>query len=90
VVNTTLADSTSSRGVTRGLLTLKDQYIAQRARGAYIALVCQPKALFNLSFAAQAINPKEVDVRELNKRLSWQIQNSHRGLKFIKLEAKTL
>ena len=90
VVNTTLADSTSSRGVTRGLLTLKDQYIAQRARGAYIALVCQLEALFNLSFAAQAINPKEVDVGELNKRLSWQIQNSHRGLKFVKLEAKTL
>jgi len=28
VVNTTPADSTSSKGITRGLLTLKDQYIA--------------------------------------------------------------
>ena len=90
VVNTTLTDSTSSRGVTRGLLTPKDQYIAQRAKGAYIALVYQPEALFNLSFTTQAINPKEVDIRELNKRLSQQIQNLYRGLKFIILEAKTL
>ena len=28
-----------------------DQYIAQRARGAYIATVCQPEAAFDLSFA---------------------------------------
>jgi len=28
IVNTTPADSTSSRGITRGLLTPKDQYIA--------------------------------------------------------------
>jgi len=39
------------RGAIR-TLTLKDQYIAQCARGVYIALVCQPEALFNLSFAA--------------------------------------
>jgi len=73
VVNTTPVDSTSSREVTHGLLTPKDQYIAQYARGAYIASVCQLEALFNLFFAAQASNPKEVDIRELNKRLSWQI-----------------
>jgi hypothetical protein len=46
------ATSTSNRGITRTLLTLKDQYIAQRARGAYIASVCQPEASFDLSFAA--------------------------------------
>jgi hypothetical protein len=57
VVNITPADSTSFRGVTRGLLTPKDQYIAQRARGAYIASICQPEASFDLSFAAQVINP---------------------------------
>ena len=44
--------STSSRGVTHTSLTLKDQYIAQRARGAYIASVCQLEASFDLSFAA--------------------------------------
>ena len=34
------ANSTSSRGAIRALLTPKDQYVAQRARGAYIASVC--------------------------------------------------
>jgi hypothetical protein len=43
--------STSSRGVARELLTPKDQYIAQCARGVYITSVCQPKASFDLSFA---------------------------------------
>ena len=50
-ISTKLATSTGLRGATR-TLTLKDQYIAQRARGAYIALVCQPEASFDLSFAA--------------------------------------
>jgi hypothetical protein len=84
------AASTSSRGVTRASLTLKDQYIAQRARGAYIASVCQPEASFDLSFAAQVINPVEDDTKSLNKRLSWQIENANRGLKFVKLDINTL
>jgi hypothetical protein len=67
-----LAESISSRGVIYSLLTLKDQYITQYARGAYIALVYQLEALFNLSFAAQVINPKKADVKDLNKHLSWQ------------------
>jgi len=46
------ATSISTRGIARVSLTLKDQYIAQRARGAYIASVYQPEASFDLSFAA--------------------------------------
>jgi hypothetical protein len=84
------ATSASSRGVTRASLTPKDQYIAQRARGAYIASVCQPEASFDLSFAAQVINPVEDDTKSLNKRLSWQIENADRGLKFVKLDVNTL
>lgn len=49
------------------------QYIAQRARGAYISSVCQPKATFDLSKAAQIINPSAEDINFLNKRLRWQI-----------------
>ena len=41
-------DSTSSREITRKKLSPKEQYWAQRARGAYIASVCQPEASFNL------------------------------------------
>jgi hypothetical protein len=83
------ATSTGTRGVTR-TLTPKDQYIAQRARGAYIASVCQPEASFDLSFAAQVINPGKDDAKALNKRLDWQIENPNRGLKFIKLDIDTL
>jgi hypothetical protein len=90
VVSTKTATSTSSRGITRGVLTPKDQYITQRARGAYIASVCQPEASFDLSFAAQVINPTKDDTKSLNKRLSWQIKNSNRGLKFVKLDVDAL
>lgn len=83
-------NTTSSRGNVRIALTPKDQYIAQRARGAYIASVCQPEASFDLSYAAQVINPDEKDAKLLNKRLQWQIDNSDRGLKFVKLDTNKL
>ena len=82
--------SAGSRGVVRTALTPKDQYVAQRSRGAYIASVCQPEASCDLSFASQVINPGEDNVKLLNKRLTWQIENSERGLKFVKLDVDTL
>ena len=36
------------------------------------------------------INPVEDNTKSLNKRLSWQIENTNRGLKFIKLDINTL
>jgi hypothetical protein len=81
---------TSSRGEVRQAVTPKDQYIAQRARGAYIATVCQPEASFDLSFAAQVVNPKEEDAKKLNKRLQWQIDNQSRGLRFVPLDKNSL
>jgi hypothetical protein len=85
-----VTDLTSSRGEIRKAATPKDQYIAQRARGTYIATVCQPEAAFDLSFAAQVINPKEEHVKHLNKRLQWQIDNPSRGLRFIQLDKDSL
>jgi hypothetical protein len=89
LVDNGLSSTTSSRGLTR-IVDTKNQYIAQRARGAYIASVSQPEASFDLSFAAQAINPDEKDIKALNKRLQWQIDNSTRGLRFVKLDIETL
>lgn len=67
-------------------IAFKDLYVAQRARGAYIATICQLEATFDLSFAAQiSQNPSEEDVRLLNKRLEWQMMNKNKGLRFIKL-----
>ncbi|KAI9036662.1 uncharacterized protein KD926_001616 [Aspergillus affinis] len=76
--------------ITQAPGTLKDRYIAERARGTYIASVCQPEASFDLSFAAQVINPSKKDAESLNKRLNWQLENAARGLKYVKLDLKSL
>ncbi|KAF1934523.1 hypothetical protein EJ02DRAFT_203408, partial [Clathrospora elynae] len=59
------------------------QYTEQRARGAYIASTCQPEASFDLSVAAQAQKPSEEDIKALNKRLRWQMENLDRGLCYV-------
>ena len=81
---------TSSRGAIRQNLNTKEQYIAQRARGAYVASVCQPEAAYDLSVAAQAIKLTEKDVKTLNKRIQWQLENAVRGLRFVRLNKESL
>ncbi|KAI0999447.1 hypothetical protein K3495_g8752 [Podosphaera aphanis] len=65
-----------------------EEYIAQRARGAYIATVSQPEASFCLSYAAQITNPTYDDAQFLNRCLKWQLQG--RGLNFVKLDQQSL
>jgi hypothetical protein len=89
-VSTENSTTTSSRGAIRTNLTIKEQYTAQRARGAYIASVCQPEASYDLAIAAQAVEPTENDVSSLNRRLQWQVENAARGLRFVKLDKETL
>ena len=89
-VTKTEASTTSSRGAIRKDLTTKEQYVAQRARGAYIASVCQPEAAFDLSVAAQAKEPTETEIKALNTRIQWQRQNAARGLTFTKLDKNPL
>jgi hypothetical protein len=84
------ASTTSTRGIVRQGLTTKEQYVAQRARGAYVASVCQPEAAYDLSTAAQAIDITEDEVNALNKRLKWQIENAARGIRFAKLQQDSL
>jgi hypothetical protein len=62
------------------------QYMEQRARGAYIASTCQPEASFDLSVAAQAQQPSEEDIKALNKRLKWQMENLDRGLRYVPVD----
>ena len=50
----------------------------------------QPEAAFDLSFAAHMTNPDENDIKLLNKRLQWQIDNPRRGLKYVKLDKNSL
>jgi hypothetical protein len=48
---------------------LQQKYLEQRACGVYIASICQLKASFDLSVAAQHQNLTTADICTLNKRL---------------------
>jgi hypothetical protein len=60
---------TNARDKVRIMLTSRDQYIAQRAREAYLASICQSEASFDLSHAAQFTEMSSDDINVLNKRL---------------------
>jgi hypothetical protein len=62
-------DLTSSRDEIRKLITLKDQYVAQRAKEVYIVIVSQFETSFDFSFDAQVINSKKKDAKRLNQQL---------------------
>ena len=66
----------------------KQQYVEQRARGAYIASTCQPEATFDLSVAAQCQQPNQSDIEALNKRIKWQIENHDRGLRYVPFDIR--
>ena len=68
---------------------LKHSYIEQRARGAHIATICQPEAVFDLSIAAQHQKTAREDINTLKKRINWKIENIYRGLKYIPLDLPT-
>ena len=59
-----LVDTTSPRNKIRKSLTPKEQYVAQRARGAYNASLCQLEVSFDLSSAAQIVNLNEADMKD--------------------------
>jgi hypothetical protein len=50
------------------MMTSKDQYVAQRARSAYIVTMTQSEVSFDLFLTAQVTYSKEEDVKILNKR----------------------
>jgi hypothetical protein len=59
----------NSRDKIRLALISKKQYVAQRARDAYVASICQFETSFDLSLAAQSIEISSKDITTLNKRL---------------------
>jgi hypothetical protein len=62
-------DLIDSRDQIRKMMTSKDQYVAQRARDAYIVTMTQSEVSFDLFLIAQITNSKEEDAKRLNKRL---------------------
>lgn len=70
--------------------TYKEDYRRQQARGAYISTICQPEASFDMSRAAQQTKePSEDDVKALNTRLQWQMDNLERGFNYVPIDLKT-
>ena len=59
----------SSRDVVRFKLSSKKQYVAQRARNAYIVFICQSEISFDFSYVAQSTKLFSNDIVVLNKRL---------------------
>ncbi len=78
-------DLTESRDQIRKSVISKDQYVAQRARDVYIAIMTQLEASFDLSIAVQIINLKDKDAKRLNQRFQWQKDHSNRELRFVQL-----
>jgi len=66
--------------------TRTEEYREQRARGAYLATTCQPEASFDLSVTAQYQEPSDEEIKALNKRLKWQLDNLERGIRYIPLD----
>ena len=86
----TLTIKQKKQGEKLALATTPQEYTEQRARGAYIASICQPEATFDLSAAAQsAKSPRKEDTTKLNKRIMWQMQNRDRGLHYIPVDIAT-
>ncbi len=71
-------------------LISKKQYVAQRARDAYVASICQFETSFDLSLVAQSIEISSENITILNKRLQWQIDNHFRDINYVKLDSTTL
>lgn len=67
-------------------ITAPHDYVSQRARGAYVATICQPEAAYDLSVAAQTTDPTAADISLLNARLQWQMDNPTRGLTYLPLD----
>lgn len=90
VILKTLTDLISARDIVKKVVISKNQYVAQRARSAYVAIVCQFKTTLNLFFAVQMINSWKKNVKTLKKRFAWQMKNLNRDLQFIQLNISIL
>jgi hypothetical protein len=62
-------DLIESRDQIRKSVFSKDQYVTQKVRDVYIAIMTQLEASFDFFVTAQIINLKEKDAKRLNQRL---------------------
>lgn len=67
----------------------KQQYVKQRARGAYIASIYQPEATFDYLIAIQSKKPNNKDITLLKKRIQWQLDYKLYGFCFKSIDLST-
>ena len=80
----------NAKNIIRKKLNSKNQYVIQRARNTYVISICQFETFFDLAYAAQTINVISNNIVLLNKRLTWQIENKSRKLKYVKFDFDSL
>lgn len=65
-------------------------FVAERARGAYIAAICRPDATYAFSIASQITKPEKKDFKQLNKTISRTLNGVNKGINFIPLDLDTV
>lgn len=68
----------------------KDEYVAQRARGAYISFICRTDLALGFTSAAQHTDPELSHVRLLNKVIIECAGTKEQALKFVELDHNTM
>ena len=58
-------------------------FVAERARGAYIAAVCRPDATYAFSVSSQITKPERTDFKNLNNAISSLLNSIEKGLNFV-------
>ena len=65
-------------------------YVAERARGSYIAAICRPDLAVAFGKAAQVAEPQETDFKRLNKLIDRTKASVDLGLKYVPLDPTTV
>lgn len=65
-------------------------FVAERARGAYIAAVCRPDVTYAFSAASQITKPEMKDFKVLNKTIELMIKTKTQGLRFVPLDLDSI
>lgn len=67
----------------------KSEFVAQRARGAYIAAVCRPDLTFGFAHASQIVNPDATAFKALKKFIEHAKEQPGVGLKYVSIGTTT-
>lgn len=70
--------------------SVRDCYVSQRARAAYITSVCRPDLQYRFAYAAQFPDPTLTEAKYLNKGIQELIDTSERGLTYVKLDIDSM